>query len=622
MTSIKKQPVSDAIKKGNYLLVIFIGLLILFSSFLLHQKYITKRAVEDYSTIIYVVMDVRLELFNSHLWLEEFLAGDVTQDINHIWISNNKATNSIHNIITNKLPATKVIDDSLKQDFTLLYETINTLHTLSQSRVKNFENSLAGSSSDQEFDKIFHHIINQTTSIENKLQLKVKKHLTDAENVLNILLLFIAITSTLVIIMIYRYSRSIDKSQLKNNKHSELCRLRYYIAHTLQQNNTTDDKLNNVLHYLYDFKYIASSKASGIFLFENNKPKKWLQYDNHSNNTAIIKNKALCFDFLNKQLLELTENLFIEKNAIDTVAAQLQPCYIIPIKSEENNLGLLFFYMESDLLNEPEFLGTLLGICEMLALAIKNELFQQALIKEKLLAQQANQAKSKFLSSMSHEFRTPLNSILGFSQLLKYGEDLSEDQLEDINHILSSGKHLLNIINEVLNLSQIESGEYSLSIKSINLTALINESISLLIPLAKKQAIHININNSSNNDIFIKADKTKFKQVIINILTNAIKYNKKSGTINISINVTDNKTVKVSIQDTGIGISDENQEKVFSSFNRLGHENSTIEGTGIGLVLTKNLVEMMDGSIGFSSILNTGSTFWVEMPPASIIQNN
>lgn len=246
---------------------------------------------------------------------------------------------------------------------------------------------------------------------------------------------------------------------------------------------------------------------------------------------------------------------------------------------------------------------------------------ENILLESLATAESASIAKSNFMMSMSHELRTPLNAILGFSQLLELDADnLTQSQNNSVAEILKGGLHLLKLIEEILDLASIESINTTLSFEYIDPVDLLSDCFNMVSSIADSKNINLE-NNVTSSLPKINIDSTRFKQIIINLLTNAIKYNKQNGSVTLTHDLLDNHIIRFKITDTGYGIKEEEQANVFVPFNRLGLEASNIEGTGIGLNITKKLVALMDGKINFESKVNEGSVFWVDFPYANETDN-
>jgi CheY-like chemotaxis protein/anti-sigma regulatory factor (Ser/Thr protein kinase) len=234
---------------------------------------------------------------------------------------------------------------------------------------------------------------------------------------------------------------------------------------------------------------------------------------------------------------------------------------------------------------------------------------EAALIEAKTLAENASNAKTEFLSSMSHELRTPLNAILGFSQLFEFDKNIGERRKSNARDINNAGQHLLNLIDEILDLSRIETGQVDLLMEAVSLEAAINESLTWVAEMAESRGVTIAFDRTACRGILIEADAVRIKQVFLNLMTNAVKYNCENGSVTITCTRDQNDIIRISIRDTGVGISQEQLGKLFQPFNRLGAEYGTVEGTGIGLVIARQLTHLMGGEIEVESVPGTGSHF-------------
>jgi PAS domain S-box-containing protein len=241
---------------------------------------------------------------------------------------------------------------------------------------------------------------------------------------------------------------------------------------------------------------------------------------------------------------------------------------------------------------------------------------EAALRDAKEEADRANRAKSEFLSRMSHELRTPLNAILGFGQLLER-QNPTEQQRSRVEHIISAGRHLLNLINEVLDISRIEAGHLQLSVEPVAIAVVLEEALNLMRPLAADRSMELSIDVQLEKDLHVLADGQRLKQVLLNLLTNGVKYTAVGGRVAVTVDTSDSSTIRLLVTDTGAGIASDKLTRLFTPFDRLGVELSGVEGTGLGLALCQRLMHAMGGEIGVSSHVGKGSTFWIELPAAN-----
>jgi len=303
---------------------------------------------------------------------------------------------------------------------------------------------------------------------------------------------------------------------------------------------------------------------------------------------------------------------FKMSNVITYLIFLLFPIFIIEILA-----GTLISYLIAFLIvvfsglafsSAKRFNQTLITNISLRYSAEKNK---KQLIESKNIAIEANSTKSAFISMISHELRTPLNGVLGYAQLLELSDNppLSNEQKENNSIIIESGNYLLSLIEELLDLSSIESNKLKVDIDAISLNSVLDDSLKILGAVAKEH--NIEIVTKIEQAYSVKADKKRLKQIFINLISNAVKYNNEYGKITITINKTVNSRVKISVSDTGNGITKEQIDRLFLPFQRHEHQK---EGLGLGLYIAKNLIELMNGKIGVESTVGEGSTFWFEVP--------
>lgn len=345
-----------------------------------------------------------------------------------------------------------------------------------------------------------------------------------------------------------------------------------------------------------------------------------------------LRRDGVILDYLsaNDSLLYLPKSKFIGQLISNVMPAELaMPTMHALRQTFESNEVEQFEYTLPVQGTDHNYENRIIAISDDEALSIIRDITnsyqaQKALEEAKTEAEKANHAKSEFLSRMSHELRTPMNSILGFAQLLEMG-DLSPKQKKGVSHIINQGRHLLRLINEVLDISGIEAGRQVMIPESVRLNPVIRDVVDSLQLVAENKQVSVEIRTHQGENPFVMADRLRLKQILLNLINNAIKYNVEGGTVVIGttfqpVHDQQKQQVRTSIIDSGLGIPAEDISKLFQPFERVGANKTDVEGTGLGLMLVKKITEAMGGSVGVESEPGKGSTFWFELP--AVIPDN
>jgi signal transduction histidine kinase/ActR/RegA family two-component response regulator len=310
-----------------------------------------------------------------------------------------------------------------------------------------------------------------------------------------------------------------------------------------------------------------------------------------------------------------TEKRFAASIAVK--AAGIKSGLSVLVEGSDGPLGVLAAFTTTCCTFAQDDIHFLQSVANVLTAAIQREKSEESIRQAREAAELASRTKTQFLSRMSHELRTPLNAILGFTQLMEI-EKLEPDLAESVGHISRAGKHLLALINEVLDISRIDAGGFALSPEPIEVHSFLAEAIERILPLARRHEIALNLETVSAPQLQLHADRERLHQVLFKLLSNGVKYNRPGGSVNVSYRA-DGPRIRITIADSGRGIEADKLARLFLPFERFGTESTDIEGAGIGLALSHGIVNALHGELNVESRVGEGSTFWVTLPRAEDI---
>jgi len=537
---------------------------------------------EKQGKTIHAIMEIQYETARFHLWLEEFLSGDTTLSKEDFWKFLDEAKSYAHALLEGgEIEEAFVPAVDSPEMLVLLEKTIGLLDEideLAEKRIANPEVSMAGMPVDVLFDALYEEVQETTELAEEVLADIIEEQERSYKAFVFVMGAIVFLVTVIYAYLFYHYERR----RLKNNLQIQAAETR--------------------------IRTVLNTVAEGIVTIN-------VQSQIESHNQAISDLFGYqSYGLIGSNISLLIPELDMNKQGVGEFNGKRKDGAVFPLEVTINEMWLeesqLFTISIRDVTQRKQVEQTQKQYSENLEKLVDE---RTAELRDALnQAEEANQAKSEFLSCMSHELRTPMNAILGFGQLLKMDvESLNKVQRDNVNEIIAAGHHLMTLINDVLDLAKIESGKLEVSIEKVQLDDLLHQCINLIAAQSESRQLEV-IDHVTGNGFTVMADFTRLKQVLLNLLSNAVKYNCDQGRITIDSELIAEQRLRINITDTGKGLTEEEISKLFTSFERLDAK-YCVEGTGIGLVITKHLIELMGGNIGVDSVPGEGSTFWVEL---------
>ena len=597
MTSENHNKKDTSLVKGNMIGIIL--LTFLFGGVVLGILAMNTRnalnMTEHHGQMIHTVMEIQYESTLFHLGLEELLLANTTLKKEQVWQHFTTAKVYAHAVLSGgETPEGRIRQTNHPELRKYIKQSLMMLEQLNTVAKKRYDNKINDADLKSLFEVIYEGLQEHAEMIEVSLRKIINQQKKDYTLFAFIMGVIILLGTVLTAYLFYRYEnlRIKDTLQLKDNE----TRKRVILENMIDGVITLDD--NGIITSV-------NPSVESMFLYQAD--------ELIGRNISLIAAKA--YTYMNESYIH---NHHDEDSNVISIGrmfdAQRKDGSVFPLEVSISQVKLeqqrMYTAIVRDISKRKEAEAELEKHRKHLEVLVEERTNEMKASRDE--AEKASYAKSEFLSHMSHELRTPLNAILGFAQMLGLdAESFNENQKDNVNEILNAGHHLLDLINEVLDLTKIESGKMDISKEDVCLADVLQQCLPLITPMAAARDISI-IDNISNLNYYVIADNIRLVQALVNLLSNAVKYNRNNGHIILDCEITNNQRLRISVVDRGEGISADELKKLFIPFERLD-KLSHIEGAGIGLVITKHIIELMDGTIGAESTVGEGTKFWIEL---------